>query len=91
MNTKEELEEKIDEIFITIENYGTAEEARVDIRKLISERESALLSRLIGQLYNAAEPPKGVTLSHSNDGKTTVTWVDEKQRTKLDQLSKERE
>ena len=35
----DELEQKITDIFITIDNYGTAEEARADIRALIKERE----------------------------------------------------
>ena len=32
------LEQEITNIFITIDNYGTAEEARVDIRKLIANQ-----------------------------------------------------
>ena len=36
--TEPNLEQEITNIFITIDNYGTAEEARVDIRKLIANQ-----------------------------------------------------
>ncbi len=36
--TIDDLEQEITNIFITIDNYGTDEEARVDIRKLISDQ-----------------------------------------------------
>lgn len=36
--TIDELEQEITNIFITIDNYGTDEEARVDIRKLIANQ-----------------------------------------------------
>ena len=46
----DELEQGITNVFITIDNYGTAEEARADIRKLIqseiSRREQLLLDEL---------------------------------------------
>ena len=36
--TIDDIEQEITNIFITIDNYGTDEEARVDIRKLISDQ-----------------------------------------------------
>lgn len=40
------LEQEITNIFITIDNYGTAEEARVDIRKLIANQVREELTNL---------------------------------------------
>lgn len=62
-NTKDELEQEITNIFITIDNYGTAEEARVDIRKLLAKERQQLIQRIrnevIGEdeaLYVASPP-----------------------------------
>jgi hypothetical protein len=49
--TIDELEQEITNIFITIDNYGTDEEARVDIRKLISDQ---VAKARIDELQNLA-------------------------------------
>jgi hypothetical protein len=42
-----ELEDEIEDIFITIDNYGTAIEARTDIEALITKEKNKLLQSLI--------------------------------------------
>lgn len=53
--TKQSIEDEITNIFITIDNYGTAEEARVDIRALIHKE--LLKARIdeLERLYRVAE------------------------------------
>jgi len=57
MTTDKQIEEHITNIFITIDNYGTNEEARVDIRKLIhQERERAVLEAITSMKQRFHEP-----------------------------------
>lgn len=45
-NSKSDLEDAITGIFITIDNYGTSEEARIDIRALVAHEKLALLTNI---------------------------------------------
>lgn len=49
---KTDIEQEITNIFITIDNYGTAEEARADIRKLISEQTTLARTEVYGEIKN---------------------------------------
>jgi len=51
MTTDKQIEKHITNIFITIDNYGTNEEARVDIRKLIHEERE----RAVAQAHKTAD------------------------------------
>lgn len=48
--THSDVEDQITNIFITIDNYGTAEEARADIRQLVKTSQKLLLERLLEQM-----------------------------------------